>query len=54
MPKINLPLISVIMNCHNGARYLKQSIKSLLNQKYNNWELIFGTINPQIVVKKYY
>lgn len=41
MPKINLPLISVIMNCHNGARYLKQSIKSLLNQKYNNWELIF-------------
>ena len=41
MPKINLPLISVIMNCHNGATYLKQSIKSLLNQKYNNWELIF-------------
>ena len=42
MPKINLPLISVIMNCHNGATYLKQSIKSLLNQKYNNWELILG------------
>ncbi|MEC7150352.1 MAG: glycosyltransferase [Pseudomonadota bacterium] len=34
-------LISIIMNCHNGEKYLKQSIESILNQNYKNWELIF-------------
>ncbi len=29
------------MNCHNGEKYLHQSLKSILNQKYKNWELIF-------------
>ena len=35
------PLVSVIMNCHNGDQYLKKSIESLINQTYKNWELIF-------------
>ena len=35
------PLVSVIMNCRNGERYLKQSIVSIKNQSYKNWELIF-------------
>ena len=35
------PLISVIVNCHNGAKYLKTCIKSILNQKYKNLEIIF-------------
>ena len=35
------PLVSVIMNCRNGERYLKQSIASIKNQSYKNWELIF-------------
>ena len=35
------PLISIIMNCHNGEKYLKDSIKSILDQTYQNWELIF-------------
>ena len=35
------PLVSVIMNCHNGETYLKESISSLINQTYKNWELIF-------------
>ncbi len=34
-------LVSVIMNCYNGEKYLKKSVKSLLSQKYKNWELIF-------------
>jgi glycosyltransferase involved in cell wall biosynthesis len=34
-------LISIIMNCHNGEKYLEQSLKSILNQDYQNWELIF-------------
>ena len=34
-------LVSVIMNCYNGERYLKKSIQSLVSQSYKNWELIF-------------
>ena len=34
-------LVSVIMNCHNGEKYLSKSLKSLLGQSYKNWELIF-------------
>jgi len=33
------------MNCLNGAKYLKQSIKSVIDQKYKNWELIFWDNN---------
>jgi glycosyltransferase involved in cell wall biosynthesis len=29
------------MNCFNGETYLEESIKSVLNQTYKNWELIF-------------
>ena len=35
------PLISVIINCHNGEKYLDNCIKSVLNQTYKNWEIIF-------------
>ena len=36
-----MPLISVLMNCHNGEKYLKESIQSILNQSYINFEIIF-------------
>lgn len=29
------------MNCFNGEAYLSESIKSILSQTYENWELIF-------------
>jgi len=35
------PLISIIMNCYNGEDFLHESIESILNQTYRNWELIF-------------
>ena len=35
------PLVSIIMNCFNGELFLKDSIKSVLDQTYKNWELIF-------------
>ncbi|MDC0446029.1 glycosyltransferase family 2 protein [Candidatus Pelagibacter sp.] len=35
------PLISIIMNCRNGEKFLNQSINSVINQTYKNWELIF-------------
>ena len=35
-----LPLVSVILNCHNAAKFLKKSINSVIYQSYKNWELI--------------
>ncbi|MDP1604354.1 MAG: glycosyltransferase [Legionella sp.] len=35
------PLVSVLMNCYNGEKYLRQAIDSVLAQTYQNWEIIF-------------
>jgi glycosyltransferase involved in cell wall biosynthesis len=35
------PLISVIINCYNGEKFLKNAVISVLNQTYKNWEIIF-------------
>jgi len=35
------PLVSVIMNCFNGEKYLREAIDSVKAQTYQNWELIF-------------
>ena len=35
------PLVSILMNCYNGERYLRDSLDSIINQSYENWELIF-------------
>lgn len=34
-------LVSIILNCFNGEEYLKHALKSITNQSYQNWELIF-------------
>ena len=39
--KVNKPFISVIINCHNGEKYLSRSIKSILRQSYKNFEIVF-------------
>ena len=41
MKKDNSLTVSIIMNCHNGETFLKQSIDSIINQSFKNWELIF-------------
>ena len=35
------PLVSILINCFNGEKYLKQSLDSVISQKYDNWEIIF-------------
>ena len=36
-----MPLVSVIINCHNGERFLTEAIESMYSQTYCNWEIIF-------------
>ena len=35
------PLVSVLINCFNGEKYLRQAIESVLAQTYKNWEIVF-------------
>jgi glycosyltransferase involved in cell wall biosynthesis len=48
------PLVSVIMPVYNGEKYIEQSIISVINQSYINWELIIiddgSTDNTKIKV----
>ena len=46
------PLVSVIMNCFNGEKYLREAIDSVIAQTYENWELSSGTTNPLTPVQK--
>ena len=34
------PLVSVIMPAYNGEKYIGDAIESILNQTYDNFELI--------------
>tara|TARA_X000000368_G_C23013010_1_gene704412 strand:+ start:66 stop:878 length:813 start_codon:yes stop_codon:yes gene_type:complete len=51
------PLISIIINCYNGEKYLAETIKSVLIQTYKNWEIIFydnNSIDNSVkILKKY-
>ena len=35
------PLVSVIINCFNGEKYLREALNSVIAQTYKNWEIIF-------------
>tara|TARA_A100001015_G_scaffold77126_1_gene85665 strand:- start:205 stop:1095 length:891 start_codon:yes stop_codon:yes gene_type:complete len=54
---IRKPSVSIIMNCLNGEEYLEDSLKSIVNQSYKNWELIFwdnrSTDNSADILKSF-
>ena len=35
------PRVSILMNCHNGERYLEEALQSILSQTYPYWNLVF-------------
>jgi glycosyltransferase involved in cell wall biosynthesis len=37
----SMPAVSVIMNCLNGEKYLREAIDSVFAQTYEDWEIIF-------------
>ena len=51
------PKVSVILTVYNRAKFLKRCIDSLLNQSFNNWELIIvddGSSDNSIDILKEY
>ena len=48
----NSPRVSIIMNCFNGEKFLNQSLDSIIQQTYKNWELIFWDVSTSDKSKK--
>lgn len=50
-------LVSIIMPAYNAEKYISESINSVLNQTYQNWELLIvddcSTDNTKDIIKKY-
>lgn len=38
---MNQELISIIINCHNGAEFLQETLDSIREQTYPNYEIVF-------------
>lgn len=36
-----MPSVSVVMNCHNSASFLREAIDSVYAQTYTDWEIVF-------------
>ena len=35
------PAVSIIMNCFNSGKHLKEAIDSVFSQSFSDWEIIF-------------
>ena len=50
-------LVSIVLPIYNGEKYMRQSIESVINQTYKNWELIIiddcSSDNTPIIAKEY-
>ncbi len=52
-----MPKVSILMNCYNGEKYLKQAIDSVYDQTFKEWEIVFidncSTDNSAQIAKSY-
>lgn len=50
-------LVSIIINCYNGALFVRQAVESVLSQTYSKWEVVFwdnqSTDDSASIVKSY-
>lgn len=50
-------MISILLACYNGEKYIEESIKSILNQSFEDFELLIGfngtTDNSRTIAKSY-
>ena len=50
-------LVSIIMPSYNTAKYIKETIKSVINQTYTNWELLIvddcSTDNTDEIIREF-
>lgn len=57
MDNENQPLVSIITPMYNSARFISFTIESVLNQTYQNWEMIIvddcSTDDSKEIVKRY-
>jgi glycosyltransferase involved in cell wall biosynthesis len=48
-------MVSILLATYNGSKYIKESIQSIINQTYSEWELLVGingtTDNTEEIVK---
>ena len=45
--KMGGELVSIIMLSHNQAQYVEESVRSVMAQTYQNWELLFVDDNSK-------
>lgn len=52
-----LPKVSIILPTYNGAKYIKKSIESIIDQTFHDWELIIvddcSTDETPLIIRKY-
>lgn len=34
-------MVSILMNCYNGEKYVQETLQSVLDQTYQDWEIVF-------------
>ena len=52
-----MPKVSVLMNCYNGEKYLKEAIDSIYAQTFTDWEIVFidnCSTDNSVNIAKYY